>query len=343
MNKCLLVALTLITLLACNTKKQQKVKILQLNLWMQATNVQNGQQGVVEIIQQVDPDLVLLCELTPNSNFTDWLVSELDKHGEKYFNDKFNAAVGVISKYELGQSQLLVHTTDSGRPLVKTHIKVNGQNITVYSAHLDHRFYAPYLTRGYSDEHWNKMEQPITDVGAILAAGRLSLRDEAVKKFIEDAKNEIEQGNVVILGGDFNEPSHLDWNENTKNIRDHGGAVVPWDVSIMLHNAGFVDAYRYVYPDPVSHPGFTYPAGNVNADINKLHFATEADERDRIDFIYVYPQKNVTIVDANIVGPKESVRCGKIEAEDSDDNFLTPNTIWVSDHKGNLVTIRIDD
>ena len=56
-----------------------------------------------------------------------------------------------------------------------------------------------------------------------------------------------------------NEPSHLDWKENTKNLWDHNGTVVRWDCSVLLENAGFKDAYRTKYPNPVTHPGFTFP------------------------------------------------------------------------------------
>jgi len=40
---------------------------------------------------------------------------------------------------------------------------------------------------------------------------------------IKDARKE--KGNIILLGGDFNEPSHLDWKENTKNLWDHNGTV----------------------------------------------------------------------------------------------------------------------
>ena len=68
------------------------------------------------------------------------------------------------------------------------------------------------------------------------------------------------------MGGDFNEPSHLDWLDNTKNLFDHNGAVIHWDCSMMLSQAGFKDAYREKYPDPVLYPGFTFPAGNRVAE-----------------------------------------------------------------------------
>ena len=75
----------------------------------------------------------------------------------------------------------------------------------------------------------------------------------------------------------------------TKKLWGHNGVIVNWDCSRMLYEAGFRDAYRSVYPNPVTHPGFTYPAGNKCAPVAKLTWAPEADERERIDFIYYYP------------------------------------------------------
>lgn len=60
------------------------------------------------------------------------------------------------------------------------------------------------------------------------------MRDDAIARFIKEAEKDKVAGRIVILGGDFNEPSHLDWTEATKDMRDHYGLVVPWDVSVML-------------------------------------------------------------------------------------------------------------
>ena len=37
-----------------------------------------------------------------------------------------------------------------------------------------------------------------------------SQRDDAIKMFIAQAQKDIANGYSVIIGGDFNEPSHLD-------------------------------------------------------------------------------------------------------------------------------------
>lgn len=47
----------------------------------------------------------------------------------------------------------------------------------------------------------------------------------------------------MIMGGDFNVHSHLDWTDATKDMYHHGGAVVEWTVSKEMQNAGFKDSF----------------------------------------------------------------------------------------------------
>ncbi|MDR3246530.1 MAG: metallophosphoesterase [Prevotellaceae bacterium] len=336
------VLLLLFLALSCSNNGTE-LKVLQLNIWIQGRNVPNAPEGVVDIIAQTDPDVVFLCELITDTKppFTNWLIEELAKKGKTYYSDEQQEGVATLSKYPLQKTSLLIPTKERGRVIVKSFIEVNGRTVVLYSTHLDHKHYAPYLPRGYGALTWQKIDAPVTDADSILAANRVSFRDEAIRGFLTDAKQETDQGNIVIIGGDFNEPSHLDWQDDTKDMRDHRGVSINWDVSLMLQHAGFVDTYRRLYPNPVTHPGFTWPAGNEQAELKKLFFTPDADERDRIDFVYYYPQPGATLAGINIVGPVASIDHGKIVADGADDVIIEPEGVWPSDHKGNLVTFRI--
>lgn len=85
------------------------------------------------------------------------------------------------------------------------------------------------------------------------------MRDESIRLVIEDATKS--DADFVILGGDFNEPSHLDWTEETKGLWDHNGAVVDWVCSKLLYEAGFRDAYRVKYPNPINPSRLYLPFG----------------------------------------------------------------------------------
>ncbi len=86
----------------------------------------------------------------------------------------------------------------------------------------------------------------------------------------------------------------------------------------------------------------TKPKTKEEAKLEKLAWAPEADERDRIDFIYYYPLESMlSMKNSKLVGPSETVVRGKITENDSKDKILTPSCIWPSDHKGNLATFKI--
>ncbi|MGE8427099.1 MAG: endonuclease/exonuclease/phosphatase family protein, partial [Sphingobacterium sp.] len=66
----------------------------------------------------------------------------------------------------------------------------------------------------------------------------------------------------MILGGDLNTPSHLDWGKNTKKI--HHNLVVPWYSTKVLADIGLVDTYRTLNPNPITHPGITWHTKGEN-------------------------------------------------------------------------------
>jgi hypothetical protein len=60
----------------------------------------------------------------------------------------------------------------------------------------------------------------------------------------------------LIVGGDMNTPSHLDWTEKTS--KQHNGLVVPWQTTGALEQMGLIDTYRQLHPDPLEQPGITW-------------------------------------------------------------------------------------
>lgn len=327
------------------TEKNDTLKVLQLNLWGQGETVPNGVKGIVDIIDQTDPDIAFLCEIfsQKEKHFMDYLTSELKKRGKQYYGENLKQTMGVLSKIKMDEVSSCFTLEDKSRPnpVCKATISLGSKKLIAYSVHWDWTHYECYLPRGYSGTTWKKLPEPVYDADSILAANRISFRDEGVKALLEDAGKEIEKGNLIILGGDFNEPSHLDWQQDTKDMRDHNGLVINWDCSVLLYEAGFKDVYRETYPDAVTYPGFTFPAGNKDADLNKLVWLPDMDERDRIDFIYYYPDPSLKLENAVIVGPSQNILKGEIIENDSEDQFIKPAGIWPSDHKGVFSTFLI--
>lgn len=333
--------LLLTTLLSCSTH-EKGLSVLQFNIWQEGTMVESGFDAIVDNIIQVNPDMVTQSEVRNYNNvdFITHLVAELEKKGVTYYG-KPGEDTGIISKYPIKEQSYIYPLDSDHGSVLKATIEMGNKTVALYSAHLDYQDYACYLPRGYSGSTWEKLEEPITNVDSILAANRKSRRLEAIEEFIADTETEIQQNHIVIIGGDFNEPSHLDWLENTKDLWDHNGAIVDWDCSKTLYENDFKDTYREAYPDAVNYPGFIFPSNNTDALVSKLTWAPDADERDRIDFIYFHPSPSITLKDVVIVGPSTSiVRSERVE-EQRKDKFILPIGIWPTEHKAVFSTFII--
>ncbi len=133
------------------------------------------------------------------------------------------------------------------------------------------------------------------------------------------------RGVPVILLGDFNAPSHLDWTEAAVGVLANVTQPVPWPTSVAMEAAGLVDAYRSVYPDPVTHPGLTWPA--ARPFVEGYNPAADGQSADRIDFMHVSP--DITVTGIQIVGEQESP---------FSEISVTP---WPTDHRGLLASLHL--
>ena len=146
--------------------------------------------------------------------------------------------------------------------------------------------------------------------------------------------------------------AHLDWQrccyynthwvEANRDMYDHGGLVVEWTVCRLLEEAGFRDAYREVWPDPLTHPGFTYPAWIEGVDPLRVTWTPRADERERIDYVFVVGE-GMVVTRVAVFGPKTSIVRGERVEESLADEFVEPLGTWPSDHKGVWVELRMDE
>ena len=132
-------------------------------------------------------------------------------------------------------------------------------------------------------------------------------------------------GVPVILLGDFNAPSHLDWTEAAVGALPQVTQAVPWPTSVATEATGLVDAYRAAHPDPVTRPGLTWPA--ARPFVEGYNPAADGQSADRIDFMHVSPDVSVTGI--QIVGEQESP---------FSEMSVTP---WPTDHRGLLAALHL--
>lgn len=331
------IAITLLLVLfqGCKSKTEKELTFLTFNIWQEGTSVPNGLQKISDVIIETNPDVVCFTEVRnyKNQDWTTKIVNSLAQKGQEYFRGYTGGDVSFISKYPLENGKHLFN--DQGT-VVSFDLNVDGNIIIVSGAHLDYTYYASYLPRGYhgGDPNWELIDDgignplPNKNLDSIQAYNLKSTRDEAIASFINSVKSE---SRPVVLMGDFNEPSFLDWTEHTKYMFDHNGLVIPWHATKKLHQEGFTDAFRAFYPNEVTNPGFTWPS--YAHEKESTSWTPLADERDRIDYIF-YKGNGIKIKDISIVGPKESYVYNKLETLNTDKEKFEANHLpWPSDHK----------
>jgi predicted phosphodiesterase len=304
----------------------QRFSVLQLNLRDFAAVAKSSDvaasaaalEPLVGRIADAAPDVLLLCELGADGALGRRLAGALAKRGLRYHADGLGAQTGILSKHPLRNTNLLLAPPTFNkktptrarlialhRTVTKAEISVGARTVVLYSAHLDDAHFAPLLPRGF-DIAGKKLATPLTDAVKILAVNRAAVRDDALKHIFPDIQNERSRGRLIIFGGDFNEPSHLDWQADTASLFGHNGTVVNWDVSLMLNSVGLVDSFRQRHPNAATAPGFTTL---VNTDKN-----TEAADaiRERTDFIYHAPQTGIELIAAEIFEHSTAAKKGNL-------------------------------
>lgn len=325
---------------ATASASETTLKVLVLNAWHGGKQVPGGVGMIADIVKESGATLVFISEA---SETTPDIVAKLNASGLN-FQHKRTGDNAIISAYPIGEATTLPYMT-------KAVVTVGSVEIAAYAAHLQYQWYATYLPRAYgpgvpsgefSEYGWNKIPSgPVTDAEAVARVNEASGRPQVIGQFIADARKERQLGRLVILGGDFNEPSTLDWTRRTARLFDHNGVDMRWASTQALEDAGFVDAYRRQHPNPVTHPGFTWPAGNPNAAVDLLTWAPEADERDRIDYVFHHPDARLKLTDAQVVGPRESIVRNQRVAESGKDPFLLADMPWPTDHKAILASYTV--
>ncbi len=327
--------LLLLSAQSCKKEIKKELRFLTFNIWQEGTSVPDGFKKIRDVILETNPDVVCFSEVR-NYRDEDWTVKMVDALAEaekKYYSEHVGGDISFISKYPIENGRQIF---DDHGTVVSVELNVDGHTILVFGVHLDYTYYASYLPRGYNggDPDWKMIDDgygkpaPYTVRDSVQAYNLRSTRDEAITSFIKSVELE---SRPVVLMGDFNEPSFLDWTEAAKNMFCHNGLVIPWYSTVKMHEAGFVDAYRAFFPDEVANPGFTWPS--YAHEKGTTSWTPMADERDRIDYIF-FRGEGIETEDVFIVGPKELYVYGEPDTSNTaQEKFLANELPWPSDHK----------
>ena len=335
-----LLATVLVAMTLPATAENKEMTVLQWNIWQEGTQVQGGYDAIVNEIVRLKPDFVTFSEVRNyhNVDFIKKLCGSLEQKGLTYYGF-YSYDSGLLSSVPITDSLVVFPEKNDHGSIYGLHCEWNGIKLAVYTAHLDYLNDSYYDVRGYDGSTWREIPIP-TDAKDVLRRNALSQRDEAMAAFLQQAERDNAEGRIVSLGGDFNEPSHLDWTDATRYMYDHHGLVIEWPQTKSLENAGFIDAYREKWPDPVAHPGFTFPADNPAVDTKRLSWTPLADERERIDYLF-YRGENVSLTDCRIFGPEGCVAYGRRVPGVGKEKIILPAGVWPTDHKGLWIKLSV--
>ncbi|MBP3966955.1 endonuclease/exonuclease/phosphatase family protein [Paenibacillus sp. DLE-14] len=279
------------------------IKIMTFNTWLGGEAVHDGVNKIARAVELSGADIVGFQE-TPDPG-----KAVAEKLGWHYYqNQEGRANCSVISKYPIIEA---VHV--DGMSAVLTHIQLpSGQVILVADAHLYYDPYGPY---------WALFDhKPVDEIVAM----EQEARGRELALVLRDLAPHLASDMPLFLMGDFNAPSHLDWGDDTKSL--HDGYVVRWPVSAMAEEAGLLDSYRIVHPDPAAMPGLTW--STVHTPEHPWG-DNPFEPQDRIDFIY-YHGSRVTAVNSEVFVVGEPKGFGSHEDNE-----------WPSDHAAVVSTFQI--
>ena len=246
--------LAFITFSACSTKE---IKVMTWNIWHgglhgdkasdfkeDTTNTLN----VLKVIEYENPDIIFMQE-------TYCCGMDIAKEAGYPYSRRGSSNLSIHSKYPIIDTINLFKPFNSHGVI----IDFEGEKLMCINIWLN------YLPDSFHDI--------ITLSPDSLILGEKKTRLKEISAILSELDNLEKSTDIpIIIAGDFNSGSHLDWGENTRDY--HYDKIVEWPVSKKMIENGYTDSYREINTDPLKTLDGTW--GFLNDDIIS----------DRIDFIY---------------------------------------------------------
>ena len=247
----------------------------------------SGNKHTDAVIEDIDADVVGVLESY------DRLPEIAEKTGYPYYN----LGLQLLSKYPIHEP--------SGADGLYALIEVQpGYVVAMFNTHLDYVRYGPRLLLD---------GKPVAEV----LASEDEVRTRSIEVLTPDVGTLLGEGYPVFLTGDLNQPSSLDYTEETIGLHEGVDEVVPWTVSEALLGTGMRDSFREIHPDPVEDPGNTHDNPDFQA----------GGGGDRIDYLYA--------------GGPAVTRTSELVGEVGGPNVDREYDHWTSDHRAVLSTFDV--
>lgn len=286
-------AILIVTLPGCSTTKSKEITVMTWNIWhggLHGSQEDDFSQdtvntlNVIKVIQEENPDILFMQET---------YCCGMDIASEAGYSHSWRGSsnLSIHSKYPIMDTIHLFRPFNSQAVI----IDVEGTQLLCVNLWLH-----------YLPDFFQDIKQFSAD-SLVAGEGTTRLKEITAILHSVDSLSDL-SGLPVIMGGDFNSGSHLDWVESTRQA--HYGKVVEWPVSKLMEERGYTDSFREVHPDPALTLEGTW--GFLSDDIIS----------DRIDYIYYR-------------GDKIRTRQSKIVMDDPEGGFFN------SDHRAILSLFEI--
>lgn len=265
----------------------ETLKVMTWNIWGRLNqdprytiDGKTARQRTIEILRRSGADIIAMIETYGSAAD---IAQALDFH---YHTPSEDANLCIFSRYPLEDLQLLKGLSPFSF-IAATVVLPSGQKIRLHDI---------WLTSG--GRHIVDIKNPkVSDKE--FAAGD-DLRYEMLKTFLEHEDVRRDLANVetvpVIVAGDFNCVSHLDYQRATRDARLNHSRILPVKASKAMYRAGFRDSYRESNPDMLPETlghtwttvgqGFVFDSDRGFVPVKQNPQPEYRDLYTRIDYIY---------------------------------------------------------
>ncbi|MDO0930362.1 HAD-IA family hydrolase [Streptomyces sp. DG2A-72] len=270
-----------------------ELRVMSWNLWHGGTKVDDHRAKQLKAILETGADIVGLQETAGTA------AQELAE-ALGWYHHRAGENLGIISRHPIVAHFGDQHVGFYGAAGVRVRV-APGREVDIWTAHLDYTPYGPY--------------EAAFDV---LPAADLIAHEEVRLAQMRDALRRIaasaDDTTPVVLVGDMNSPSHLDWPD------------VAWPVTKAAEEAGLRDSYREAHPDPAKHPGHTWsPIHSVHED-----GSGRPEPQDRIDYV-LHNGEGLRVLDSTTFVSGTPRSWPDVTGND-----------WPSDHAAVITTFALD-
>ncbi len=290
-----------------HAQEPETFRVMTFNIWVGGTGGKQPLEQTARVITESGADLVGLQEVCgPRENgvrpdHAEKIAAQLGWH---YFSQG-DEDTAVMSRHKI-----VGHTPRKWGVQFEL---PSGRRVWLFNVHYIDAPYQPYQL---FDIPYG--EAPFLDTGEEAERAARAARGKEVQSMLAELHAVRNDDAPIFVTGDFNEPSSLDWTEAACQA-GLCPVVVAWPSTAVMHETGFVDAYREVHPDPVAKPGNTWTPITAEDD--------PKDRHDRIDLVLA-AGRGVKVEQVAVVG----------EDEEHADIVVAP---YPSDHRAVVATVTL--